>query len=54
MEVKNENFAAYIDTFTSNTYVMVILTDPTIPSATALYNIRHARKQFDQMENAVK
>eukprot|EP00053_Salpingoeca_punica_P003575 m.43925 g.43925 ORF g.43925 m.43925 type:complete len:303 (-) comp12274_c0_seq1:1348-2256(-) len=54
MEVKNENFAAYIDTFTSNTYVMVILTDPTIPSATALYNVRHARKQFDEMESAVK
>lgn len=30
MEVRNENFAAYIDYFTANTYVMVIMSDPTI------------------------
>ena len=30
MEVRNSQFAAYIDIFTSNTYVMVIMSDPTI------------------------
>lgn len=30
MEVRNSNFAAFIDIFTSNTYVMVIMSDPAI------------------------
>lgn len=30
MEVRNSNFAAFIDAFTSNTYVMVIMSDPAI------------------------
>ena len=30
MEVRNSQFAAFIDVFTSNTYVMVIMSDPTI------------------------
>jgi len=30
MEVRNSMFAAYIDGFTTNTYVMVIMSDPTI------------------------
>ncbi|XP_040599905.1 ras-related GTP-binding protein B isoform X3 [Mesocricetus auratus] len=31
MEVRNSNFAAFIDIFTSNTYVMVVMSDPSIP-----------------------
>lgn len=30
MEVRNENFAAYIDYFTTNTYVMVVMSDASI------------------------
>jgi Ras-related GTP-binding protein A/B len=30
MEVRNDKFAAFIDYFTTNTYVMVIMSDPTI------------------------
>ena len=30
MEVRNSCFAAFIDFFTQNTYVMVIMSDPTI------------------------
>lgn len=30
MEVRNSNFAAFIDIFTSNTYVMVVMSDPSI------------------------
>ena len=50
MEVRNSSFAAFIDMFTSNTYVMVILSDPTIPSAATLINIQNARKHFEKLE----
>ncbi|KAG6800306.1 ras-related GTP-binding protein A [Apis mellifera caucasica] len=52
MEVRNTNFAAFIDVFTSNTYVMVIMSDPAIPSAATLINIRNARKHFEKLERA--
>lgn len=50
MEVRNSNFAAFIDLFTSNTYVMVVVSDPNIPSAATLINIRNARKHFEKLE----
>lgn len=50
MEVRNHMFAAFIDTFTANTYVMVIMTDSSIPSAATLVNIRNARKHFEKVE----
>lgn len=52
MEVRNTNFAAFIDVFTANTYVMVIMSDPAIPSAATLINIRNARKHFEKLERA--
>lgn len=51
IEVRNSAFAAFIDTFTSNTYVMVVMSDPTIPSEATLVNIRNARKYFEELEN---
>lgn len=50
MEVRNSSFAAYIDAFTSNTYVMVVMSDTDIPPATTMINIRNARKYFEQLE----
>lgn len=50
MEVRNSCFAAFIDIFTPNTYVMVIMSDPSIPSAATLVNIRNARKHFEKIE----
>lgn len=50
MEVRNSSFAAFIDVFTSNTYVMVIISDPTIPSQATLINIKNARKHFEKLE----
>ncbi|KAF6038479.1 RRAGA [Bugula neritina] len=50
MEVRNEKFAAFIDLFTPNTYVMVIMSDPTISSAATLMNIKNARKHFERLE----
>lgn len=42
MEVRNSNFAAFIDVFTSNTYVMVIMSDPGIRK----YFICNFRRDF--------
>lgn len=52
MEVRNSRFAAFIDTFTSNTYIMVVQSaDPETPSEATLVNIRIARKYFEELEN---
>eukprot|EP01119_Soliformovum_irregulare_P015837 TRINITY_DN4520_c1_g1_i1.p1 TRINITY_DN4520_c1_g1~~TRINITY_DN4520_c1_g1_i1.p1 ORF type:complete len:321 (-),score=87.63 TRINITY_DN4520_c1_g1_i1:70-900(-) len=48
MEVRNTNFSAYIDIFTANTYIMVIVSDPTIQSAATLINIGLARGHFEK------
>jgi len=50
MEVRNSNFASFIDVFTANTYVMVILPDSKIPSEAIQLNIRNARKHFEKLE----
>lgn len=50
MEVRNTIFASFIDLFTSNTYVMVCMSDSTIPSEATLINIRNARKHFEILE----
>jgi len=50
MEVKNSNFTAFIDILTPNTYVMVIMSDPTIQSAATLINIGIARQHFEKLE----
>lgn len=51
IEVRNSAFAAFIDTFTSNTYIMVVMSDPTIPAEATRVNIRNARKYFEELEN---
>ena len=50
MEVRNSNFSAFIDVFTANTYVMVIVSDSQIPSEAIMINIRNARKHFERLE----
>lgn len=50
MEIRNSHFAAFIDVFTPNTYVMVVMSDPGIPSAATLINIKNARKHFEKLE----
>eukprot|EP00667_Euglena_gracilis_P014600 EG_transcript_15140 len=47
MEVLNSNFTAFLDVFTSNTYIMVIMSDKSIQSAATRLNIAAARKQFE-------
>ncbi|EAL63082.1 hypothetical protein ACTFIW_012493 [Dictyostelium discoideum] len=52
MEVRNSNFAAFIDAFTSNTYIMVIMSDPTIESSATLLNIQVAKSHFEKFINS--
>jgi len=48
MEVRNSLFSAFIDAFTTNTYIMVIMSDQTIQSAATLINISLARSHFER------
>lgn len=48
MEVRNNNFTAFIDMFTSQTYIMVIMSDPTIQSTAININIQVARSHFEK------
>lgn len=48
MEVRNSNFAAFINGFTTNTYIMVIMSDLSIQSAATLLNIQLAKGHFER------
>lgn len=48
MELKNSNYTAFIDLFTTNTYILVISSDPDIYSSATLLNIRNARDHFEK------
>ena len=49
IEVRNSLFTAYIDMFTGNTYIMVIMSDPHVPAALTQLNIAAAREHFDNL-----
>ena len=51
MEVQNSRFTAFIDVFTSNTYLMAILSPSTgaVEPAVPLLNIALARQHFEQI-----
>lgn len=48
MEIRNSNFCAYIDGFTSNTYIMVVTSKKTISAAVVNNNIYAASQQFEK------
>lgn len=50
MEVKNSHFTAYIDTFTGNTYIMVVMAGTERKTSTSVIqiNIAAARKHFEK------
>jgi len=48
MEVSNSKFTAFIDAFTANTYIMVIVSNPNVHTATTLMNIKNARRHFER------
>jgi len=48
MEVSNSRFTACIDAFTKNTYIMVIVSDPSVHVSTTLMNVKNARGHFER------
>ncbi|KAG5448366.1 Ras- GTP-binding protein A [Clonorchis sinensis] len=50
IELRNQHFTAFIDVFTSSTYIMVVCSDPSLASSATLLNIRNARKHFERLE----
>ena len=50
MEIRTSKFAAYFETLTANTYVMVVLSNTAIQSALTLINIKQARVHFEGIE----
>jgi Ras-related GTP-binding protein A/B len=48
MQVKNSRFTAFIDAFTANTHIMVIVSNPNVHTAATLLNIQNAREHFER------
>jgi len=48
MQVRNSRFSAFIDAFTANTYIMVIVSNPAVHTAATLLNIQNARNHFEK------
>jgi hypothetical protein len=48
MEVSNSKFSAFIDAFTVNTYIMVIVSRKDVHTAATLANIKNARRHFER------
>ncbi|KAF8912025.1 Gtr1/RagA G protein conserved region-domain-containing protein [Gymnopilus junonius] len=51
LEMELYDFTAVLDEMTRNTYVMVIVHDPTIEAAAVKLNIRLARKKFEELQS---
>lgn len=49
MEVKNRHFTAYVDAFTSHTYIMIVTSHPDIHSAAIKLNVAGARQHFEKL-----
>jgi len=50
LEMDMYDFTAVLDEMTRNTYVMVVVHDPTIETAAIRLNIRMARKKFEELQ----
>ena len=48
MQVQNSRFTAYIDQFTANTFILVIVSNPMVKSAATTLNIQNARDHFER------
>ena len=49
MEVGNKEYTAFVESFTVNTYIMVIQSDRAIPPAATHMNIQVARNHFERI-----
>ena len=48
IEICNSKFTVFIESFTENTYIMVIVSNRNVHKATTLLNVRNARKHFER------
>jgi len=51
MQVRNARYTALIEGFTSTTYAMAIVSDPSVQPATTLINIEASRSHFESLIN---
>ncbi|KAF9564353.1 rraga protein [Agrocybe pediades] len=51
LEMELYDFTAVLDEMTRNTYVLIIVHDPTIETAALKLNIRFARKKFEELQS---
>ena len=49
MEVRNSHFSAFIDMFTGNTYIMIIIPGSHISTTLTELNIAAAKKHFEKL-----
>lgn len=54
MEVRNSKFSAFLDAFTSHTYLCVVMPQSTFSTPLMQLNIRAARKHFEALEKSVE
>lgn len=54
MQVKNKFFNAFLEDFTQNTYILVIVSDQTIQPQTTLFNIKIAKNHFEKFLTNLK
>ncbi|KAJ8092568.1 GTP-binding protein gtr1 [Marasmius tenuissimus] len=50
LEMELSDFTAVLDEMTRNTYVMIVVHDPTIETAAIKLNIRMARRKFEELQ----
>ncbi|KZT69760.1 rraga protein [Daedalea quercina L-15889] len=50
LEMELDDFTAVLDELTKNTYVLIVVHDPTIETAALKMNIRLARKKFEELQ----
>ncbi len=50
VELKAPHFSAYIDSLTTNTYIMIMVTDPNIQMASIKLNVQLARDHFERLQ----
>lgn len=53
IEVRNSHFSAFIDLFTPNMYIMVVMSDPEVMSAATELNIHNAKQHFKELESSL-
>ena len=51
MVVKNAKFSAFVEGFTSSTYIMIVTSDPNVEEEAIILNIKSCKDHF---ENLVK